>query len=96
PLLLVDAGSTNMNNIVSSFWIKSGAYLRLKNLTVGYTLPKKWTNRVSIDNLRLYFTASNLFTINSGYKGYDPETGVTSGAMYPVMKTFNFGINLDF
>ena len=33
---------------------------------------------------------------NSGYKGYDPETGVTSGAMYPVMKTFNFGINLDF
>ena len=96
PLLLVDAGSTNMNNIVSSFWIKSGAYLRLKNLTVGYTLPKKWTNRVSIDNLRLYFTASNLFTINNGYKGYDPETGVTSGAMYPVMKTFNFGINLDF
>lgn len=85
-----------MNNIVSSFWIKSGAYLRLKNLTVGYTLPKKWTNRVAIDNLRLYFTASNLFTINNGYKGYDPETGVTSGAMYPVMKTFNFGINLDF
>ena len=41
-------------------------------------------------------TASNLFTINNGYKGYDPETGVTSGAMYPVMKTFNFGINLDF
>ena len=66
PLLLVDAGSTIMNNIVSSFWIKSGAYLRLKNLTVGYTLPKKWTNRESIDNLRLYFTATNLFTINRG------------------------------
>ena len=73
PLLLVDNGSTNMNNIISSFWVKNGAYVRLKNVTVGYTLPKKLLAKASIERLRFYVSCQNLFTISEGYKGYDPE-----------------------
>lgn len=95
PLLLVDNGSTNMNNIISSFWIKNGAYLRLKNLTIGYSLPKKLLAKAYIDRLRFYVSAQNLFTICDGYKGYDPESGAGT-SLYPIMKTFSFGVNLDF
>lgn len=95
PLLLVDNGSTNMNNIISSFWIKNGAYLRLKNLTLGYTIPKAVTQKAQISNLRLYFSCQNLLTFCDGYKGYDPESGAGS-SFYPVMKTFSFGANIEF
>lgn len=95
PLLLVDNGSTNMNNIISSFWVKNGAYVRLKNVTIGYTLPKKLLAKASIERLRFYVSCQNLFTISEGYKGYDPESGAGT-SMYPIMKTFNFGVNLDF
>lgn len=95
PLLLVDNGSTNMNNIISSFWIKNGAYLRLKNLTLGYSLPKKLLGKAHISRLRFYASCQNLLTICDGYKGYDPETGAGS-SLYPLMKTFTFGVNLDF
>ena len=95
PLLLVDNGSTNMNNIISSFWVKSGAYLRLKNLTLGYSLPKKLLRKAMIDKLRFYISCQNLLTFSSGYKGYDPESSAAS-SMYPVMRTYNFGVNIDF
>ena len=95
PLLLVDNGSTNMNNIISSFWIKNGAYLRLKNLTIGYSLPKKMLAKAHIDRLRFYLSAQNLFTVCDGYKGYDPESGAGK-SLYPLMKTFSFGVNLEF
>lgn len=95
PLLLVDNGSTNMNNIISSFWIKNGAYLRLKNLTLGYSLPKKLLAKAHINKLRFYASCQNLLTFCDGYKGYDPESGAGS-SLYPLMKTFTFGVNLDF
>lgn len=95
PLLLVDNGSTNMNNIISSFWIKSGAYVRLKNITLGYSLPKKLLRKAHINNLRFYLSCQNLFTICDGYKGYDPENGAGT-SLYPLMKVFTFGVNLDF
>lgn len=95
PLLLVDNGSTNMNNIISSFWIKSGAYLRLKNITLGYTLPKSITRKAQVERLRFYVSGQNLLTFCHGYKGYDPESGAGS-SLYPIMKTFNFGVNIDF
>ena len=84
-----------MNNIISSFWIKNGAYLRLKNLTLGYTIPKAVTQKAQISNLRLYFSCQNLLTFCDGYKGYDPESGAGS-SFYPVMKTFSFGANIEF
>lgn len=96
PLLLNDVAGTGSNNIVSDFWIRSGAYLRLKNLVVGYTVPKAWTDRATIDNLRFYVSGQNLFTKSNTFKGYDPENSISNGNYYPLMKSFNFGLSIDF
>lgn len=99
PLLLVDATGSNQNYITSSYWIKSGAYCRLKNLVVGYTLPSKWTQKAFISKVRFYASMQNLFTIRGDkfYKGFDPESSVGAGAScYPVNKSFLFGLNVEF
>lgn len=96
PLLLIDGSGSNPNNIVSDFWIKSGAYMRLKNAVIGYTLPKNVLNKIKIDNLRFYVSGQNLFTICSAYKGYDPENKVDKGNFYPLMQTFTFGVDIRF
>lgn len=85
---------TNTEN--STRFIEDGSYLRLKNLQIGYTFPLKWTQKFRCSRLRLYATASNLFTI-TGYKGYDPEVGggVDYGN-YPQSRTFTFGLNATF
>ncbi len=86
--------ATNTDN--STRFIENGAYFRLKNLQIGYTFPKKWTEKFYCNRLRLYMTASNLFTI-TGYSGYDPEVGggVDYGN-YPQSRTFTFGLNVTF
>ncbi|GHU72057.1 hypothetical protein FACS189413_14590 [Bacteroidia bacterium] len=86
----------SVNFFASSRFIENGAYLRLKNLQLGYTLPKALTKKVSIDRMRLYASVSNLFTLTK-YKGYDPEVGSgTDFGNYPQARTFMFGVNLDF
>ena len=95
PLLLIDAAGTGQNNLVSSFWIKSGAYMRLKNATIGYTLPKKVLNKIKIDHVRFYLSGQNLFTISNGYPGYDPE-GSAGTSYYPVMRVYTFGVDVRF
>ena len=88
---------------VSSFYVEDGSYLRCKQLQIGYTLPKKWTKKIS---LRLSFSAQNPFTI-TGYSGMDPEAAAlgTEGkvtesgidwAGYPNPRTYLFGINMNF
>lgn len=66
----------HQSSITSSEWLEDGSYIRLQTLTVGYTLPKIWLNKVKIENARFYLTANNLFTI-TGYSGLDPEVNVT-------------------
>ncbi|MBR1631696.1 MAG: TonB-dependent receptor [Paludibacteraceae bacterium] len=85
---------TNTEN--SSRFIEDASYLRLKNLQIGYTLPKNITQKAYIDRCRFYISASNLFTLTK-YSGYDPEvgSGVDYGN-YPQSRTFTFGVNLDF
>ncbi len=85
---------TNTEN--STRFIEDGTYLRLKNLQIGYTFPLKWTQKFRCSRLRVYATASNLFTITK-YKGYDPEVGggVDYGN-YPQSRTFTFGLNVTF
>ncbi|MBD5316969.1 MAG: TonB-dependent receptor [Bacteroides sp.] len=63
---------SNNYNTVSSFWVEDGDYFKLKNLVVGYTLPRNWTRKACIQKARLYFSASNVFTITK-YSGVDPE-----------------------
>jgi hypothetical protein len=97
PLLLLEsAAGSNPNNIVSDFWIKSGAYMRVKNVVLGYTVPARLLNTINIEQFRFYINAQNLFTISNAYKGYDPESSVNSGNFYPVMQMFSFGVDLRF
>ena len=84
----------NMAN--STRFLESGAYFRLKNMQIGYTLPLTVTQKFHCNRLRFYVTASNLFTITK-YTGYDPEVGggVDYGN-YPQSRTFTFGLNANF
>ena len=85
-----------MNKENSSRFIEDGSYFRLKNVQIGYTLPKNVTEKFLCSRLRFYVTASNLFTITK-YSGYDPEvgSGVDYGN-YPQSRTFTFGLNANF
>jgi len=86
---------SSLNMSVSSRFIESGAYLRLKNIQIGYTIPKNLTKQVNINRCRVYLSASNLLTFTN-YTGYDPEVGngVDYGN-YPQSRTMMFGLNLD-
>ncbi|MDE7409589.1 MAG: TonB-dependent receptor [Muribaculaceae bacterium] len=86
---------------VSSFYVEDGSYLRCKLITLGYTLPKKWLGNY---NLRLYFSAQNLFTITK-YSGMDPERPLydesviekgIGNAKYPTPQTYLFGVDFKF
>ena len=96
PLLLIDGTGSNPNNIISDFWVKSGAYLRVKNVVIGYSVPESLIRRYSVQHVRLYASAQNLFTFSDAYKGYDPENSVDSGSFYPLMQTYTFGIDIRF
>ena len=92
-----------VNDVYSRF-IEDGSFLRLKNITLGYTLPHKWTRKFHASKLRIYATGQNLFYI-SGYSGYDPEVNSASSnpmtpgldwGAYPKSRVFTFGIDLQF
>lgn len=81
----------------SSRQLHSATYLRLKNVTLSYNLPKTFVSKIKASNARLYFNGSNLLTF-SKYKTADPEVGVysTRGWETPIGKTYTFGIELGF
>lgn len=83
----------NNNYATSDFWIFNGRYFRLKNVTVGYTLPAAWTKKACIQKARVYFSASDLFSIDNYPKGWDPELGVSA---YPITTSLIVGLNLKF
>lgn len=97
-LALVDDPNGNYTN-PSDFYLEDGSYLRLKNLTLGYTLPQQWLNALGLkkSTLRLYFNCENLFTITD-YTGIDPEVGNfgLDGGVYPVARSFTIGFNFGF
>ena len=63
---------------------------------MGYTLSKPLLNKIGFDRARCYVSAQNLFTFSEAYKGYDPENSVSGGSFYPLMRTFSFGIDVNF
>lgn len=91
------------NNVFSSRVIEDGSYLRIKDVVLGYSFPKHWLKKISIDKLRVYVSAQNLMTFTS-YSGYDPEVSIRNSALtpgldysaYPRTVNFNFGINVGF
>jgi hypothetical protein len=88
---------------INSRFIEDGSYLRLKNITVGYTLPENLTKRFYVSRLRVYATAQNLFCLTN-YSGYDPEVNTSSSPLmpgldwgaYPKSNVYTFGIELQF
>ncbi|MFV0345509.1 MAG: SusC/RagA family TonB-linked outer membrane protein [Bacteroidales bacterium] len=78
----------------SSFWMKNGAYLRLKNLNLAYNLPKHWTSPIGVERVQLFLNGTNLFTISEIQKIMDPEQ--ESLDSYPVMKTYTLGLSVTF
>jgi len=76
--------------------IEDASYIRLKNIQVGYTLPKKWINKIHIKNIRVYIAGHNLLTFSAMNSNWDPEVSDGSGRIYPVTKTMSVGLNVKF
>ncbi|TWR24626.1 SusC/RagA family TonB-linked outer membrane protein [Mucilaginibacter achroorhodeus] len=86
----LSAGFNANNSAMSTYYIHSGNYIRLKNAEIGYTLPHSITSKFNVSNLRLFVNGENLLTV-SGYKGIDPEV---NGAVYPIQRVFNAGVSV--
>ena len=79
---------------VTSFWIRNGAYIRLKNLNIAYDLPKNWLRPLGLNSVQVFGNATNLFVISDLTEFIDPEQKHYDS--YPLMKTFSFGLNVSF
>ena len=80
-------------------YLLNGSYLRVKNITIGYTLPAEWTRKLSISKLRLYVSGDNLAEWSGLKKYFDPEAITNAGSfgyVYPFNRQFSFGLNLTF
>lgn len=79
----------------NTFWLDDASFLRLKNISIGYSLPKNVISRLSLSSVRVYLNAFNLFTITK-VKDYDPEGNNQSAQFYPQQRIFNLGVNVNF
>ncbi|GAO29140.1 SusC/RagA family TonB-linked outer membrane protein [Geofilum rubicundum] len=100
----VIANDPNDNDRISDRYVEDGSYLRIKNITLGYTIPGHLTRRYSVDNVRVYMNIQNVYTFTE-YSGYDPEVGVSTlsnnvygldNGRYPAPQVFTLGLNLSF
>lgn len=89
-------GSSHNNYKASDFYMFNSAYLRVKNVQVGYTVPARITKKMGVDILRIYGSANNLFTFSHLPTGLDPEKPQGSDSRYPITSTYVFGIDLSF
>ncbi len=90
---------SDKNRQVQTGYLQDASYMRLKNLQLGYTLPKIWTNKVGIDKLRVYVSGENLATITKLLDVMDPESvgiGRQYGTTYPMSAVYSFGISVNF
>lgn len=96
--------TTGQNNVVSSRWVEDASFVRINNMTLGYTLPKAIAQKCTMQNARVYLSIQNLATITS-YSGFNPETSHktdsslapgTDYGMYPLNRTFTVGVNVTF
>jgi hypothetical protein len=91
--------NSNPNGAGSSFWLADASYVRLKNAEVGYKIKAGVLKKLGISSCRIYVNANNLFTWKNMYPGIDPEntsTGDTNTEPYPLVRTINTGLNLNF
>lgn len=87
---------SNNNTKRSTFWQRDASYIRLKNAELGFTIPKKTTNMLNLQAVRVFFSGVNLLTFSKELKLYDPELGTTDGRLYPPTRIYNIGMNINF
>ncbi|MCH4147602.1 MAG: TonB-dependent receptor [Prevotella sp.] len=85
--------SKGNNYAISDFWMFNGHYFRMKNITLGYTLPMKFINSIGLKKVRFYASSSDLFCISNFPKGWDPEMGTSD---YPITTSLLFGMSVNF
>ena len=95
PRLELITNSGTNNTLTSSFWTLNGSYLRLKNVQLGYSVPKVMAQKLKLQSIRVYANAENLHLWSNYRKGWDPEIN-TGGAYYPILANYTFGLNINF
>ena len=97
PRIFYDTNSASSSrSLQSDFWLQDTSYLRLKNLQLGYTLPKGWLNSVGVENIRIYYSVENLLTFDKMKINIDPESTSQRLSSYPLLRTHAFGVNVTF
>jgi TonB-linked outer membrane protein, SusC/RagA family len=87
------------NKVTQTKYLQNAAYMRLKNLQIGYTFPQQWTHKIKLERLRFYVSGENLLTFTNFTKTMDPETagiGKKGGVVYPLSRTYSFGLSANF
>lgn len=88
--------NTSRNRWTQSKYLANAAYLKLQNITISYTLPKTWSNRVYLDDVKVFFSGENLYTWDHLPEGLETDMLTTGAWSYPFMRKFSFGINVTF
>ena len=91
----MDSSEPN-NEKHSTFWMKNAAYLRVKNVQIGYNIPKKILQNCGIQSTRIYVSGQNLFSFDSFWDGFDVESAVGRGNHYPQVRSFSVGLDVKF
>jgi TonB-linked SusC/RagA family outer membrane protein len=93
----LSTATSDHNNLFSDRFVEDGSFLRLQNVSIGYTLPKQWLKSAGISQLKLYANLQNVYTWTK-YSGYDPEIGIggIDNARYPSPRIYTVGLNLTF
>jgi hypothetical protein len=93
PRAFANDDSFNMKD--SEFWLRDASFIRLKNVELAYIFPSSVAKKLRIDNLRVYLSGFNLFSIDK-IKVQDPESNNTGGTFYPQQRIYNIGVNISF
>jgi TonB-linked SusC/RagA family outer membrane protein len=95
---LLPSGSGGNNYVASSHWIRDASFFRIKNVNLSYRVPAAWLkeNGVPIQGAKFYISGQNLLTFTKAWDGFDPEINNANAEFYPLMRTFTFGLNINF
>ena len=99
PRFLLHGGGFNEPySYISTFWARDASYLKIRSAIIGYTLPKKATNAMKIQYMKIYLAGRNLLTFDKYFDGWDPELNVQTGegVHYPMTRTYVLGVNVKF
>lgn len=101
----LSTAASNYDFAFSDRYVEDGSYLRIQNISLGYTFPRQWTNKIHIQTAKLYVNLQNVYTFTK-YTGYDPEVGISYSngvqlngidyGRYPSPRVYTFGLNLTF